>query len=454
MNAPLSRSEVRDERDVAGARERARAVADRLGFGARDRARIGAAVAVVALDALRRAGGGTIEFRLEGDPARSLASRVVIPPPGVLGLVEAGRPMPDAVGVAALRRTAAPSSRSPGPSPSRTSPLASPSWTRRPSARSGPALGPSGPVDELIRQDQELIRAARRRLRDREAEAGVRRAATWSGPPGASAPLGLQASTSGPTCSARPPRRRRGSTRNDEATSCRAPLDSILGLARLLLDRADGELSAEQERQVGFILLAALDLNGMFDDLLDLARIEAGREVVRAPPRSICPRPLRRPAPGSPGSTRSGAPGLRRSRHGLRGARVGLPAVVTDEAKLSRVLENFLSNALKFTERGEVRLKAEPGPGDSVVFSVADTGIGIEPGHLERVFEEFGQVDGPLQRLVKGSGLGLPLVRKLAQAPSEARSNARSQPEVDSGARLDPSPAHRPAAPVAGANPT
>jgi signal transduction histidine kinase len=109
----------------------------------------------------------------------------------------------------------------------------------------------------------------------------------------------------------------------------------------------------------------------------------------------------------------------------------GLPALSTDETKLSRVLQNFLSNALKFTERGEVRLRAEPGPDDSVVFSVSDTGIGIEPGHLESIFEEFGQVDGPLRRLVKGSGLGLPLVRKLAHLLG-GRVDVQSRPGVGS----------------------
>lgn len=146
----------------------------------------------------------------------------------------------------------------------------------------------------------------------------------------------------------------------------------------------------------------------MLNDLLDLARIEAGRDVVRVSEVAIPTLfeslratfdPLQ--SPGSPVTIVFEEP------HGL-------PSISTDESKLSRVLHNFLSNALKFTERGEVRVKAEPGPDESVIFSVADTGIGIEPGHLESIFEEFSQVEGPLQRLAKGSGLGLPLVRKLA----------------------------------------
>jgi CheY-like chemotaxis protein len=87
----------------------------------------------------------------------------------------------------------------------------------------------------------------------------------------------------------------------------------------------------------------------------------------------------------------------------------------TDESRLSQVLRNLVSNALKFTEAGHVTLSVTPGPRDTVIFTVQDTGIGIAPEHHERVFEEFTQVDSPLQRKVKGTGLGLPLARKLTE---------------------------------------
>jgi CheY-like chemotaxis protein len=87
----------------------------------------------------------------------------------------------------------------------------------------------------------------------------------------------------------------------------------------------------------------------------------------------------------------------------------------TDEGKVGQVLRNFLSNALKFTERGEIRVRAEAGANDTVIFSVSDTGIGIAPENRERVFEEFAQIDNPLQRKVKGTGLGLSLSRRLAE---------------------------------------
>jgi signal transduction histidine kinase len=85
----------------------------------------------------------------------------------------------------------------------------------------------------------------------------------------------------------------------------------------------------------------------------------------------------------------------------------------SDEAKVSQILRNFISNALKYTERGEVRIAASA-LDDTVEFVVSDTGIGIAPDDIDRIFEEFSQVEHSLQTRVKGTGLGLPLSRKLA----------------------------------------
>src|SRR5262249_57033356 len=91
------------------------------------------------------------------------------------------------------------------------------------------------------------------------------------------------------------------------------------------------------------------------------------------------------------------------------------PAIFTDEAKLTQILRNFVSNALKFTERGEIRVGARLEPdGEHITFTVADTGIGIAEEHQQAIFEEFGQVQSHLQQRVEDTGLGLPLCRKLA----------------------------------------
>jgi signal transduction histidine kinase len=86
----------------------------------------------------------------------------------------------------------------------------------------------------------------------------------------------------------------------------------------------------------------------------------------------------------------------------------------TDEGKLTQVVRNFISNAVKFTEKGEIRVSVTE-RGDRVRFWVSDTGIGISPENRRRVFEEFAQVDSARQRSVKGTGLGLSLAVKIAQ---------------------------------------
>jgi CheY-like chemotaxis protein/anti-sigma regulatory factor (Ser/Thr protein kinase) len=93
-----------------------------------------------------------------------------------------------------------------------------------------------------------------------------------------------------------------------------------------------------------------------------------------------------------------------------------LPPLHTDEGKVSQILRNLVSNALKFTEKGTIRVSARLVPGeDMIAFSVADTGIGIAAEDQEQIFQEFSQIESPIQRRVKGTGLGLPLCRKLAE---------------------------------------
>lgn len=189
----------------------------------------------------------------------------------------------------------------------------------------------------------------------------------------------------------------------------RTPLTSIMALSRLLLDETDGELAAEQQKQVSFIRKSAENLLEMVNDLLDLARVEAGKSIVH-------------PAPFEVTNLLGGLRGVLRPLQINESVELvfdepaGIPTLNTDEAKIAQILRNFISNALKFTEHGEVRVSARLSPdGASAIFSVTDTGIGIAPAHLEMIFNEFAQVDTPIQRKFKGTGLGLPLAKGLAE---------------------------------------
>ncbi len=203
----------------------------------------------------------------------------------------------------------------------------------------------------------------------------------------------------------------------------RTPLGSIRSLARILLDEMDGPLTSEQQKQVMFIQSSAVELNEMVDDLLDLAKIEAGR--VSISPAWFEMVDLFAALRGM------FKPLLQSDSVNLIFEEPGdLPRIYTDDKKLSQILRNYISNALKFTMRGEVRVSGHR-EDDFVVFSVADTGIGIAPEYHASVFNDFVQVDSPLQRKWRGSGLGLALCKKIAHLLG-GRVGMASEPGVGS----------------------
>jgi signal transduction histidine kinase len=185
----------------------------------------------------------------------------------------------------------------------------------------------------------------------------------------------------------------------------RAPVTAVIGLSRLLGDEGSDPLTSEQHRQVDLIRGSASDLLSLVNDLLDLAKAEAGRlephwEQVD----------LRAMFGQLRGTLR---PLATRPEVDFRIDEPAVPSFRSDEVLLSRVLRNLLTNALKFTAEGEVRLSVRKA-GSDVEFSVVDTGTGI-PGELhERIFEEFYQVPGSKALNGRGTGLGLPYARRLA----------------------------------------
>ncbi|MGI5272107.1 ATP-binding protein [Nonomuraea sp. CA-218870] len=187
----------------------------------------------------------------------------------------------------------------------------------------------------------------------------------------------------------------------------RTPLSSIIGLVRLMTT-ADGEpLTEEQERQIRFIGNSAETLLALVGDLLDLAKAESGRLLPELAPVDVEDLVRHLHATMQPTSDV-----VLRTEVAPAAAEV-----YTDETMLVRVLRNLLSNALKFTREGEVRLDARlDEQAGQVVITVSDTGIGIAEEDLDRVFEEFFQVPHALQVKARGTGLGLPYARTLVRA--------------------------------------
>lgn len=188
----------------------------------------------------------------------------------------------------------------------------------------------------------------------------------------------------------------------------RTPLNSIVMLSRLMLSGADGPLAPELEKQAMFIQRSADGLLELVNDLLDLAKIESGR--VDITPREVSVptmwaalrgmfRPLIVDLPVELNFSDA----------------TTLPMLYTDDVKLSPILRNLISNAVKFTERGYVRVSADLCEAEQILFSVVDTGIGIPHEHQEALFTEFVQLSEAAGYKQKGTGLGLALCRRLVE---------------------------------------
>jgi CheY-like chemotaxis protein len=188
----------------------------------------------------------------------------------------------------------------------------------------------------------------------------------------------------------------------------RTPLNSSLILAKLLADNREGNLTPEQVKYARGISSAGNDLLALINDILDLSKIEARRiEVVRSTVNI---------ADLAQKLAQTFEPLAEQKQVFLRVIKAAdLPATIdTDAQRLSQVLKNLLSNALKFTERGEVALEIAP-RGEAIEFAVRDTGIGIAEEHHAVIFEPFRQADGTTNRKFGGTGLGLSISRELAR---------------------------------------
>jgi signal transduction histidine kinase len=416
---PLCTLLLRADADVVAARQRARQVAEQVGMEGQDLVRFATAVSEMARNAVRYAGGGRIEFDVDGPAAeQSMVARITDTGPGIphldevlsgayvsrtgmgMGIVGTRRLMDrfDLQSVPGRGTTVVMAKRLP-----RTAPEVD----LRMRARLAEALGrlsPPDPVEELQRQNAELV-VALAEVRTRQEEMARLNQELEDTNRGV---VALYAELDERMEQLRRANALQAQFMSYMSHEFRTPLDSILALSGLLLNRVDGELTEEQEKQVGFVRRSARDLLTLVDDLLDTARVDAGKAAVHAGPFTV-------------------AELFNALRATLRPLLVGettqllfddagaLPPMVTDEAKVAQILRNLVSNALKFTEAGEVRVSARAESPETLVFTVADTGVGIAVEDQARIFEDFAQVDGNIQRRRRGTGLGLPLSRKLAE---------------------------------------
>lgn len=410
---------LKHEDDVVAARQRARQIAHLLGFEVQDQTRIATAVSEITRNAFRYAKDGIVEFLLEGQTTpQVMLIRVTDKGAGIpnlnqvlegqyqsktgmgLGLLGARRLMDQLdidtranKGTTVLMKKVVPS-RAPLVGTKEIAALVD-HLIRTPAQNA---------QEELRQQNQELLRLLEE-LRVRQNEllhANQELEDTNRGV------VALYAELDEKADHLRGADQMKTRFLSNMSHEFRTPVSSILALSSLLLERSDGDLTSEQEKQVRFVRKAAESLLELVNDLLDIAKIEAGKVELR--PVEFEMKTMFSALRGmlKPLLTTSSVSLLfDEADH--------LPALFTDEGKVSQILRNFIANALKFTEQGEIRITASVDEArQTITVAVADTGIGIRPEDQMRIFEEFTQVDSSLQRRVKGTGLGLPLCKKLA----------------------------------------
>jgi signal transduction histidine kinase/CheY-like chemotaxis protein len=412
---------IRYEQDVVLTRQRTRQIAALLGFDSQDQARIATAVSEIARNAFQYAKGGKVEFRVEGESPQIFAISIRDKGVGIQNLKnilngEYTSTTGMGVGIRGSQRLMdrfdIESSLGQGTTVTmgKILPKRSPKVTASRLVEIADELVkrlPQNPFEEIQQQNQELLRALEE-LRKREEQLTQLNRELEDTNRGV---VALYAELDEKATSLQKANELKTRFLSNMSHEFRTPVNSIISLSGLLLDRLDGDLTSEQEKQVTFIRKSAESLSDLVNDLLDLAKVEAGKVEVRPQQFDVSElfgtlRGMLRPLLAHNSSITL-----------VFEEPIGIPTLYTDEGKVAQILRNFISNALKYTEKGEVRVAASASilKSDSITFSVADTGIGIAAVDQERIFEEFVQLDSQLQRKVKGTGLGLPLSRKLAE---------------------------------------
>jgi signal transduction histidine kinase/CheY-like chemotaxis protein len=417
VNQPLLSLPIREEYDVVSIRQRAKQIAELVGFDRMDQTRLATAVSEIARNAFMYAHGGRCDYFIEGRTAPQLfVLQISDAGPGIADLpavLSGGYRSPTGLGVGIIgaRRLV-----------DRFDIVSTPSGTCVRLARIFPARAPFygakaigelaqeltarrpvGPLEEVRYQNQELVRALEAlRSRQEELERVNRELEDTN-----RGVVALYAELDERADHLRRADELKTKFLSNMTHEFRTPVNSILALGRLLAERL--QVPEHEKNELFYIRKSAQQLSDLVDDLLDIAKVEAGKIEVRPGHFEVAAlfgalRGMLRPLLVSPSLAL------------VFEDTADLPPLYTDESKISQILRNFISNAIKYTEQGEVRVRATYRSGEGEMrFDVSDTGIGIPQDDLPRIFDEFVQIENPLQKRTKGTGLGLPLSRRLAE---------------------------------------
>lgn len=185
----------------------------------------------------------------------------------------------------------------------------------------------------------------------------------------------------------------------------RTPLNSIIGFVSMILQGISGDINEEQRKQLSMVHSSSIHLLNLINDILDISKIEAGKmsfskdrfnikDVISEVVQNVSPLISKKEVKL------------------ITEIPDEIPEVYSDKTRVFQILLNLVSNAIKFTEKGEIRIKCEV-DGDKLKISVSDTGKGIKEEDMETLFEAFRQISGSARRRYQGAGLGLYLSKKL-----------------------------------------
>ncbi len=414
----LMRLELREEPDLVHCRQRARQIAKLLEMDSLQQTQFSTAVSEIARNALRYAGSAKVNFSLRNEMPLKLEVKIKDQGPGIPDIAAAVA-SPQGMGLKGAHRLmddcAIESSAGAGTAVTlvkiinRVAPLTA--------AESATLIDklllmrPSDAMSEVRLQNSELLLSLEEAKKQQEVALGYQRqlealnkelADTNRGVIALNIELEDQAKRVKDASEVK------ARFLSHVTHEFRTPVNSMLSMSRILLTSAS-PLDADQKKQISFIRQAAEGLSEMVNDLLDTVKADAGRMTVMNSHIQLSEifdtlRAMFRPL----------IPTDRRIELVIEDNE-NIPTFISDETKISQILRNFISNSLKFTEDGQIHVQAGVDSGGLLRITVHDTGIGIADEHQGMIFEEFMQVQGPHQRLGKGTGLGLPLARKLAR---------------------------------------